>query len=219
MSELMLEVRMEHPLDTILAAFEDPFRLRRWVDAPPGCYRTGGESSKELGEPSRISLVDAQGTPFFQTIRILSPLSLQGLELEMSWEGGGLDGDATHAAITFKAYEGGTQLHLRQGPFSRLEALETHRAYWEHCFARLARIASGEAVPCFEEFCEESQGFDEPLGFAAYTVLVGMREAGAPAEVISQVEEALYAHLPRLSDETAGVLAALLRFRLKEPAS
>lgn len=219
MSELMLEVRLEHPLEAIFAAFDDPFRLRRWVDAPPGCYRTGGEGPKAPDEPYRIRLIDAQGVPFSQTIRILSAIPLQGFELEMAWEGGGLDGDATRVAITLQASEGGTQLQLRQGPFSRPEALAAHRAYWEHCFARLARIASGEAVPCFEEFWEESQGFNEPLGFAAYTVLAGMREAGAPAEVIAQVEEALYAHLPRVSDEAAGTLAAVLRSRLKEKAS
>lgn len=219
MSELVLEIQLAHPLDTIVAAFEDPFRLRRWFDAPPGCYRTGGEAAKALEEPIRIHLVDAKGTPFAQTVRILSAVSPQGLELEMAWEGGGMDGQVTHAAITFEAIEGGTRLHLRQGPFSLPEALDAHRAYWEHCFARLARIASGEAVPCFEEFWEESRGFDEPLGFAAYTVLAGMREAGAPAEVIAQVEEALYSHLPRLSDETAGALAAVLRSRLKEAAS
>jgi hypothetical protein len=54
---------------------------------------------------------------------------------------------------------------------------------------------------------------------AAYTVLAGMREAGAPPEVIAQVEEALYAHLPRVTDDTTAVLAAVLRARLKEMAS
>lgn len=219
MSELLMKVRLEQPLDRIFSAFNDSFLLRRWFDAPPGCFRTEGEPAKALGELSRIRMADAQGTPFSQLIRVLSVVPLESLELEMAWEGGALDGQVTRAVIAFQASEDGTLLELRQGPFSRPEALEAHRAYWEHCFARLARVASGEAVPCFEEFCEESRGFDEPLGFAAYTVLAGMREAGAPAEVIAQVEEALYAHLPRVSDETSGVLAAVLRYRLKEAAS
>jgi hypothetical protein len=73
-------------------------------------------------------------------------------------------------------------------------------------------------VPCFEEFWEESRGFIEPLGIAAYTVLAGLREAGAASEVISQLEETLYAWLPRVPEETAAVLGAVLRARLKDPS-
>ena len=219
MSELVLEVRLAQALDDVFAAFDDPFRLRRWFGAPPGSYRTGGDGTLAPGEPFRVNLVDAQGAPFALVIRILSIVPSQGFEMEMAWEGGGLTQEVTRASITLRPSDGGTQIHIRQGPFSSPERVEEHRAYWENSLGRLARVASGEAVPCFEEFWEESRGFDDPLGFAAYTVLAGMREAGAPPEVIAQVEEALYAHLPRVSEDTAGVLTAVLRARLKEAAS
>jgi uncharacterized protein YndB with AHSA1/START domain len=219
MSELMLEVLLAQSLDEVFAAFDDPFRLRRWFGAPPGSYRTGGDGTMVPGETFRTNLVDAQGVPFAQVSRILSVVPGQGFEMEMAWEKGGLGREMTRASITLRASDGGTQIHIRQGPFSSPELVDAHRAYWEHCLARLARVASGEAVPCFEEFWEESLGFDEPLGMAAYTVLAGMREAGAPPEVIAQVEEALYAHLGRVADDTTAVLAAVLRARLKEVAS
>jgi uncharacterized protein YndB with AHSA1/START domain len=219
MSELMLEVQLAQSLDDVFAAFDDPFRLRRWFGAPPGSYRTGGDGSMAPGEPFRVNLVDAEGAPFAQVSRILSVTPGQGFEMEMAWEGGNLGREATRVSITLRASGEGTQVHIRQGPFPSPEVLEAHRAYWEHCLARLARVASGESVPCFEEVWEESLGFDEPLGMAAYTVLAGMREAGAPPEVIAQVEEALYAHLGRVADDTTAVLAAVLRARLKEVAS
>jgi uncharacterized protein YndB with AHSA1/START domain len=219
MSELMLEVQLAQPLDDVFGAFDDPFRLRRWFGAPPGSHRTGGDGTMAPGETFRVNLVDTQGLPYAQACRILSVVPGQGFEMEMAWEGGDLGREPTRASITLRASEGGTQVHIRQGPFSNPDVLDAHRAYWEHCLARLGRIASGEAVPCYEEFWEESLGFDEPLGMAAYTVLAGMREAGAPPEVIAQVEQALYAHLPRVADDTTGVLAAVLRARLKESAS
>ena len=70
-------------------------------------------------------------------------------------------------------------------------------------------------MPCFEECWEESSGFVEPLGMAAYTVLAGVREAGASPETLAQLEETLYTHLARLPEETARVLGAVLRERLK----
>jgi uncharacterized protein YndB with AHSA1/START domain len=219
MSELVLEVQLAQSLDEVMAAFDDPFRMRRWFVGPPGSYRTGGDGTMALGEPFRINLVDAEGKAFAQVSRILSVVPDQGFEMEMAWQGGGMGRETTRAAITLRAHEGGTRIHIRQGPFSNPSLLDAHRAYWEHCLARLARVASGEAVPSFEEFWEESLGFDEPLGLAAYTVLAGMREAGAPPEVIAQVEEALYAHLPRVTDDTTAVLAAVLRSRLKDVAS
>jgi len=219
MSELLLEVRVAQALDNVFAAFDDPFRLRRWFGAPPGSYRTGGDGTMAPDEPFQVNLVDAQGVPFALVCRILSVVPGEGFEMEMAWKGGSLGREATRASITLRAIEGGTQIHIRQGPFSSPELLDANWAYWEHCLARLARVASGEAVPCFEEFWEESLGFDEPLGMAAYTVLAGMREAGAPPEVIAQVEDALYTHLTRVADDTTDVLAAVLRARLKEAAS
>jgi len=219
MSELVLEIQLAQSLNDVMAAFDDPFRLRRWFVGPPGSYRTGGDGTLVPGEPFRVELIDAEGQAFAQVSRLLSVVPGEGFEMEMAWQGGGMGRETTRAAITLRASKGGTRIHIRQGPFSSSEAQEAHRAYWEHCLARLARVASGEAVPCFEEFREESVGFDEPLGMAAYTVLAGMREAGAPPEVIAQVEEALYAHLPRVTDDTTAALAAVLRARLKEMAS
>ncbi|HYI00012.1 SRPBCC domain-containing protein [Hyalangium sp.] len=219
MSELVMKVRMAQTLEQISAAFEDPFLLRRWYGAPPGCHRLGGAGSLAPGEAFQVQLIDAEGTPFTQLGRVLSVTPGEGFEMELGWEGGQLGREVTRASMTLRAVEGVTYLELRQGPFSSQEALEAHQAYWEACLGRLARVASGEAVPCFEEFWEESHGFVEPLGMAAYTVLAGLREAGAAPEVIAQVEEALYAHLARVPEEIAGVLGAVLRGRLKEAAA
>lgn len=127
-------------------------------------------------------------------------------------------GEKTLATLSLRPEEGGTWIEVRQGPFSSPELMEAHRAYWQASLGRLARVTAGEAVPCFEEFWEESRGFIEPLGIAAHTVLAGLREAGAPPEVISQLEETLYAWLPRVPEETAAVLGAVLRARLKDPS-
>jgi uncharacterized protein YndB with AHSA1/START domain len=219
MSELVMTVRMAQTFEQVSAAFEDPFLMRRWYGAPPGCHRIGGAGSLAPGEAFQVHLIDAEGDPFTQIGRILSVTPGEAFEMEMTWEGGGLGRETTRAFLTLRSADGGTHLELRQGPFSSPEAQEAHQAFWEACLGRLARVASGEAVPCFEEFWEESHGFFEPLGMAAYTVLAGMREAGAAPEVIAQVEEALYAHLARVPEETAGVLAAVLRGRLKKAAA
>jgi hypothetical protein len=134
--------------------------------------------------------------------------------MEMAWEGREFGQEMTRVSITCSAVGNGTRLEVRQGPFSSPEDLEVHRTYWESCLGRLSRVVAGEAVPCFEEFWEESQGFTGPLGHAAYAVLAGMREAGAAPEVIAQVEDALYTHLLRLPEDTVEVLGAVLRTRL-----
>ncbi|MFL5347301.1 MAG: SRPBCC domain-containing protein [Hyalangium sp.] len=214
MSELTVDVWIPQALEQVFTAFVDPFQLRRWYGAPPGCHRTGADGDVAPGEPFRVELIDAKGVPFAQLGRILSVEPGEGLVLEMAWEGGNLGRDTTRAAISLRPVDNGTRLEVCQGPFSSQEPLEAHRAYWKANLGRLARVAAGEAVPCFEEFWEESLGFVEPLGVAAYAVLAGLREAGAPPEAIAQLEETLYAHLTRLPEETARVLGAVLHARL-----
>jgi uncharacterized protein YndB with AHSA1/START domain len=219
MSELTMEVWLAQDPEAVFSAFGDPARLRRWYGAPPGGHRTGATGDVASGEPFRVDMIDAAGAPFAQHGRIVQVTPGEGLELEMAWEGGNLGGETTRAAIALHPADGGTRVRIRQGPFSSREALEAHRAWWDTCLKRLVPVAAGEALPCFEEFWEESRGFVGPLGVAAYTVLAGMREAGAPAEAIAQVEETLYTHLARLPPETAEVLGAVLRSRVKDAAS
>jgi uncharacterized protein YndB with AHSA1/START domain len=219
MSELAMDWWVAQPPKEVFAAFEDPFRLRRWYGAPPGGHRIGADGNVVPGEPFRVEVIDAKGAAFAQIGRILAVEPGEGLLLEMAWEGGNLGRETTRASIALRPVDGGTRLEVRQGPFSSREALEAHRAYWEGCLGRLARIAAGEAVPCFEEFWEESRGFVGPLGAAAYAVLAGMREAGAAPEVIAQIEESLYAHLVRLPEETTEMLGAVLRARLNDASS
>ena len=219
MSELTLEVLLPQAPEKVSRAFDDPFQLRRWYGAPPGCHRTGADDHVELGEVFRVKMIDAKGAPFAQLLRVLSEDPGERFEMEMAWEGGNLGGEKTRVAITLRPVDGGTRVEILQGPFSDPEVLEAHRAYWKVNLERLARVAAGEAVPCFEEFREESLGFVEPLGVAADAVLAGLREAGASPEAIAQVEETLYSHLTRLPEETAGVLGAVLRARLKDAPS
>jgi uncharacterized protein YndB with AHSA1/START domain len=219
MNELAMDVWMpQSPEEVFRAAFGEGLLLRRWYGPPPGCYRTGGDGTAEAGETFRVELLDEDGAPFAQVGRVLELTENQGIMFNMGWEGGKMGRETTLATISMKPAEGGTRFEVHQGPFSSPEALEAHRAYWQVNLARLVRVTAGEAVPCFEEFWEESRGYIEPMGIAAYTVLAGLREAGAAPEVISQVEEALYTHLARLPEETAGVLGAVLRARLKDPS-
>jgi uncharacterized protein YndB with AHSA1/START domain len=216
MSELVMEVWLAQGPDEVFAAFVDPSRLRRWYGAPPGGHRTGAEGDLESGEPFRVDMVDAGGAPLAQLGRILHVTPGERLELEMAWEGGSLGSAATRATLVLRPAEGGTRVEVCQGPFPSPEALEAHRAWWDTCLKRLVRVVSGEALPCFEEFWEESRGFVGPLGVAAYTVLAGLREAGAPPEDLARVEETLYTHLARLPPDTAEVLGAVLRSRVKD---
>lgn len=215
MSELMMDVWVARPPLDVFEAIKDPFQLRRWYGAPPGAVRLGETGGENVGEPFRVNLLDEHGVPFAQVGRVLEVHPGEGVVLELAWEGGNLGHETTRASLMLRAQDDGTRIELRQGPFASPETLEANRAYWEACLGRLVRVASGEAVPCFEECWEESSGFVEPLGFAAYTVLAGMREAGAPPETLAQVEEALYTHLARLPEETARVLGAVLHERLK----
>lgn len=214
MSELVIEKWVAQGPKQVFNAIEDPFRLRRWYGAPPGGVRLGEEGGEEVGELFRVNLLDARGAPFAQTGRILAVYSDEGLLMDLSWEGGNFGREQTRASIMLHPADGGTRIELRQGPFSSHELQEAHRVYWAVNLERLARVASGEAVPCFEEFWEESSGFVEPLGMATYAVLAGMREAGAAPELIAQLEETLYTHLARLPEDTARVLGAVLRARL-----
>lgn len=215
MSELVMEVELAQPLDRVFEAFEDPFQTRRWYGAPPGCHRITAGDSPEIGEIFRVELIDSRGERFAQVGRILSVEHEKSLVMEMSWEGRDFGRETTRVSVTFQPVGSGTRLEVRQGPFSSPEEVEAHQAFWESCLGRLSRVASGEAVPCFEEFWEESQGFTGPLGAAAYAVLAGMREAGTAPEVIAQVEDTLYTHLARLPEDTAAVLGAVLRMRLR----
>jgi uncharacterized protein YndB with AHSA1/START domain len=215
MSELVMEVELAQPLDRVFLAFEDPFQTRRWYGAPPGCQRITAGDAPEIGETFRVELIDSQGERFAQVGRILSVEHEKSMEMEMSWEGRDFGRETSRVSITFHPAGSGTRLEVRQGPFSSPGDVEAHRAFWEACLGRLERVASGEAVPCFEEFWEESHGFAGPLGVAAYAVLAGIREAGAAPEVIAQVEDALYTHLARLPEEAAEVLGAVLQMRLR----
>ncbi|WP_224367022.1 SRPBCC family protein [Hyalangium versicolor] len=206
------------PAELFQLAFGDGLVLRRWYGAPPGCHRTGGDNGAEPGEKFQVEMLDADGTPFVQEGLMYQVEEGQSLMFELKWKGGPLDGGKALATLSLHPAEGGTRFEVRQGPFTSTEMMEAHRTYWEENLKRLVRVAAGEAVPCFEEFWEESRGFIEPLGIAAYTLLAALREAGAPPEVISQTEETLYAHLPRLPEETASVLGAVLRARLKDPS-
>jgi uncharacterized protein YndB with AHSA1/START domain len=215
MSELTMEWWVAQPQERVFEAFQDPFQQRRWYGAPPGGLRLGEEGDTDVGELFRVNLLDAKGMPLAQLCRVLEVFPGQGLVLELAWEGGGHGRETTRASLTLHPAEGGTRIEVRQGPFSSREVEEAHRAWWEANLERLTRVVAGEALPCFEEFWEESSGFVEPLGMAAYAVLAGMREAGAPPELISQVEETLYTHLARLPEESAKVLGAVLRARLQ----
>ena len=217
MSELNIELRVSHPPEAVFRALEDPILLWRWFGAPPGGYRLGAQGDDAPGEPYRVDLLDARGQPFAQVGRIVEMMPGQGMVMEMGWEGGPLaGGKPTRASFRLYPHEGGTRVEVVQGPFESREALLAHEGYWEASLKRLARVVAGEAVPTLEEFWYESEGYTEPLGVAAYTVLAGLREAGAPAEAIAQVEEVLYTHLPKLPEETAGILTALLCARVRE---
>lgn len=214
MSELVLERRLPGPPERVFEAFADPFQQRRWYGAPPGGLRLGEEGGAQVGETLRMKLLDARGEPLAQLCRVLEVEPGRGLVMELAWEGREGVRETTRAALVLHADGAGTRLEVRQGPFASREAEAESREWWEANLERLERVVRGEAVPCFEEFWEESNGFEEPLGLAAYTVLAGMREAGAAPELISQVEDALYTHLGRLPEETARVLGAVLRARL-----
>ena len=216
MSELTMEVWLAQGPEEVFAAFGDPFRLRRWYGAPPGGHRIGATGDVASGEPFQVDLIDAAGVPFTQRGRIIEVAPGEGLELEVGWEGGGFGQGTTRASIALRPAEGGTRVEVRQGPFPTRAALEAHQAWWDACLKRLVRVVAGEALPCFEEFWEESRGFVGPMAMAAYTVLAGLREAGAPPEAVAQVEETLYTHLARLPPETAEVLSAVLRSRVKD---
>jgi uncharacterized protein YndB with AHSA1/START domain len=168
----------------------------------------------EAGDSFRVNLLDVKGAPLALTGRVLAVKPGEVLWMQLAWDGGNFGPETTRASIILNADNGGTRIEIRQGPFLSPESHEAHRAYWEANVARLLRVVSGEAVPCFEEFWEESSGFVDPLGMAAYAVLAGMREAGAAPETLAQLEETLYSHLPRVSEETAKVLGAVLRARL-----
>ncbi|RKH60727.1 SRPBCC family protein [Corallococcus aberystwythensis] len=219
MSELKLEWKLPAPPDAVFPAFAQPALIRRWFGAPPGCHRTHAPDPGALGQPYRVGLRDAAGRVFSQVGCIVEVDPGRFLALEMDWEGGPVPPGRTRAELTFHAGEGGTRLELRQGPFADDAARDAHLAYWEACLGRLERVVAGEAVPCFEEFWEESRGYVGPLAVAAYAVLAGLREAGAAKEAVAQVEDLLYTHLPRLREDTADVLGAVLQSRVEGGAS
>lgn len=215
MSELVVEWRVPQSPESVFEAIADPFQQRRWYGAPLGGARLGEEGADEVGELQRMNLLDARGEPLAQLCRVLEVHPGEGVVMELAWEKRGIARDTTRADLRLHAEGTGTRIEVRQGPFASGEAQDESQRWWEANLERLARVVRGEAVPCFEEFWEESAGFVEPLGLAAYTVLAGMREAGAEASLLSQVEEALYTHLSRLPEESANVLGAVLRARLK----
>ncbi|MCY1040323.1 SRPBCC domain-containing protein [Corallococcus sp. bb12-1] len=220
MSDLLLEWKLPVSPEAVFPAFDQPALIRRWFGAPPGCHRTHAPDPGALGQPYRVMLRDALGRAFAQVGCLVEAEPPRSLALEMDWEGGPLPSGRTRAELTFHPTDdGGTRVQVRQGPFVEDAARDAHRAYWEVCLGRLSRVVAGEAVPCFEEFWEESRGYVGPLGAAAYAVLAGLREAGAPPEAVSQVEDVLYTHLTRLREDTAAVLGAVLQSRVEGGAS
>ncbi len=214
MSALTLERRVAQTPEQVFEAFDDPFRFRRWYGAPPGGVRLGQEGEGDVGVPVRLNLLDAKGAPLTQTLRLLSVQPGQSLWMELTWEGGDFGREPSRATLTVYADEAGTHIVVHQEPLSSPEVKEAYRAWWEANLERLVRVLAGEAVPCFEEFWEESGGYVDPLGQAAHAILAGMREAGAAPETLASLEETLYAHLARLPEETTRVLGAVLRARL-----
>lgn len=217
MSELSMKWWVAQRPERVFEAIEEPFQMRRWYGAVPGGQRLGEVGDAEAGEPFQVNVLDSKGVLRTQTGRILEVFPGRGFLMELAWDGGELGSDTTRLSMELEPSGDGTRIKVRQGPFSSPELLPVYRAYWEANVGRLIRVASGEAVPCFEEFWEESRGFVGPLGAAAYTVLAGLREAGAAAETVAQVEELLYTHLPRLPPDTAEALGAVLRSRVNEP--
>ncbi|QRO00677.1 SRPBCC domain-containing protein [Archangium violaceum] len=215
MSELVMEWWVAQTPRQVFEAIEDPFQLRRWFGAPPGGFRVGGDADADVGEPFRLDLLDDQGTPLALTGRVLAVEPDEVLWMQLAWDGGNFGPETTRASILLDPTNGGTRIEICQGPFLSPESHEAHRTYWEAAVGRLVRVISGETVPCFEEFWEESNGYAEPLGMAAYAVLAGMREAGAAPETLAQLEETLYTHLARVPEESAKVLGAVLRARLQ----
>jgi uncharacterized protein YndB with AHSA1/START domain len=217
MSELAMEWRVDRSPKQVFEVIADPFQMRRWYGAPPGGMRLGEEGEEEDETLFRVNVLDEQGAPLVQTCRVLEVGTDRGFQLELTWDGGAYGRETTRVILLLHTAEAGdgTRIELRQGPFLSPEVQEAHRAYWEANVRRLIRVVSGEAVPCFEEFWEESSGFVDPLGMAAHAILAGLREAGAAPETLAQVEETLYTHLTRLPEETAQVLGAVLRERLK----
>lgn len=215
MSELAIDVWLPQTPDEVFACFEDVYGLRRWYGPPPGCLRSGEDLVLVPGEPFRIELIDGEGGSFAQEAQVLAWEPNRGLTIEMRWTGGGLPAEPSRAVIQMSASKGGTRLEIRQGPLSDRKAVEAMRACWQDNLAKLQRVAAGEAVPCFEEFRDEAKGFVDPLGLAAYAVLAGLRESGAGSEAVDAVEETLYSHLPRLSEELAEILGTVLRERIR----
>ncbi len=217
MSELAMEWRVDRSPKQVFEAIADPFQMRRWYGAPPGGMRLGEEGDEADETLFRVNVLDEKGAPLVQTGRVLEVGTDRGFQMELTWDGGDYGRETTRVTLILHTAEAGagTRIELRQGPFSSPEVQEAYRAYWEANVGRLLRVVSGEAVPCFEEFWEESSGFVDPLGMAAHAVLAGMREAGAAPETLAQLEETLYTHLTRLPEETARVLGAVLRERLK----
>lgn len=219
MSELTIASWLAQSPEEVFRAFDDVYRLRRWYGAPPACHRTGGDLVLVPGESFRIELIDARGTPLAQIAQVVEQEPGRRLTIEMRWEGGELPQHPTRATIALAPADGGTRLEIRHASFADREQLEAQRAYWQANLAKLERVAAGEAVPCFEEFRDEAKGYVGPLGVAAYAVLAGLREAGAAADAIDEVERILESHLVRLSDETAAILGTVLRERLADRSS
>jgi uncharacterized protein YndB with AHSA1/START domain len=213
-SDLVYERDLPHPPEALFAALADPHAARRWYGAPPGCHRTGIAGAFAPGSQYRMDVMGPGGERFSQVGALVGMVPGRQVTVATRWDGGPLAGAQTQATMAFAPIPGGTRVTVTEGPLPEADRRDGHRAYWAACLDRLGRLLDGAGASCIEDFETEASAYPDPLGLAAYVVLAGMREAGAPAEAIADVEERLYTHLGALDDETAGLLGSVLRKRL-----
>ncbi|MDB5101016.1 MAG: activator of hsp90 ATPase 1 family protein [Cyanobacteria bacterium RYN_339] len=201
--------------DTPAAAFEaltNPLVLRCWYGAPPGYHRVALGGAFGLGKSLTMTSKNGLGEQVVHTLTVQALGPAEHAVLDLAWDGGPL-ANAT-ATLSFTADAAGTQVTVHQGPFATEADADAAAAFWRASFGRLARVLAGQTLSPREELANEIKAFHDPLGVAAYGVLVGLREAGAPPEAIASVEDTLYKHLAELPAETGDMIDGLMRARL-----
>lgn len=66
----------------------------------------------------------------------------------------------------------------------------------------------------YADTLESSRALTGGLGAVAFAILEGLRQGGAPAEVVSQTEAALNTYLARLTDEDCNTLVQVVETRI-----